>query len=270
VWTLGETLRQARLSKGVSMAEAARETRIRSAYLEALEAEDLASLPPPVYTRGFVRAYAEYLGLNPQAMVDLYQPVSRREPVPTLREAVPRVAVPRQLPLRPVLVGIGVLIGLAALVYAWSWYQSVQAAVRETEGGPRLSRGTPTALVRGQPTVLVALSPVPSPSPSAVPIAASPVPTLTPEPTPSPTPTPVVDAILVEFRAIARVYVEAAVDGKQAMAETLAAGTERSLPLARESVVLRASNGAALDVRVNGTRQEPQTTSDPVEFTWSR
>jgi hypothetical protein len=178
------------------------------------------------------------------------------------------VAVPRQLPVRPVLVAVGVVIGLAALVYAWSWYQSVQAAVRETEGGPRLSRGTPTALVRGQPTVLVALSP--SPSPSAVPIAASPVPTLTPEPTPSPSPTPVVDAILVEFRAITRVYVEAAVDGKQAMAETLAAGTERSLPLARESVVLRASNGAALDVRVNGTRQEPQTTSDPVEFTWSR
>jgi hypothetical protein len=54
------------------------------------------------------------------------------------------------------------------------------------------------------------------------------------------------------------------------MAETLAAGAERSLPLARDSVVLRASNGAALDVRVNGTRQEPQTTSDPVEFTWSR
>jgi cytoskeleton protein RodZ len=268
VWTLGETLRQARLSKGVSMAEAARDTRIRSAYLEALEAEDLASLPPPVYTRGFVRAYAEYLGLNPQAMVDLYQPVSRREPVPTLREAVPRVAVPRQLPVRPVLVAMGVLIGLAALVYAWSWYQSVQAAVRDTEGGPRLSRGTPTALVRGQPTVLIALSP--NPSPSAVAVAASPVPTQPPEPTPSPSPTPVVDAILVEFRAITRVYVEAAVDGKQAIAETLAAGTERTLPLARDSVVLRASNGAALDVRVNGTRQEPQTTSDPVEFTWSR
>ena len=54
------------------------------------------------------------------------------------------------------------------------------------------------------------------------------------------------------------------------MAETMPAGTQRTLPLAKESVVLRASNGAALDVRVNGTRQEPQTTSDPVEFTWSR
>ena len=64
VWTLGETLRQARLDKGVSLADAARDTRIRRSYLEALEAEDLAALPPPVYTRGFLRTYAEYLGLN--------------------------------------------------------------------------------------------------------------------------------------------------------------------------------------------------------------
>jgi cytoskeleton protein RodZ len=265
VWTLGETLRQARLSKGVSMAEASRETRIRSAYLEALEAEDLASLPPPVYTRGFVRAYAEYLGLDPQAMVELYQPVSRREPSPPLRPAVPRVAIPRQLPVRPVMVAIGVLIGLASLVYAWSWYQSVQAAVRETEPLRVNPRGTPTALVR-QPPVLLALSPSPSPSPVPTP----PTPTATPEPTPSPSPTAVVDAILVEFRTTARVYVEAAADGKQVLAQSLPPGSQRTLPLAKQTVVLRASNGAALDITVNGARQEPQTTSDPVEFTWSR
>ena len=46
MWTLGETLRQARLDKGVSLADAARETRIRRGYLEALEAEDAAALPP--------------------------------------------------------------------------------------------------------------------------------------------------------------------------------------------------------------------------------
>src|SRR5207244_11216619 len=84
VWTLGETLRQARLDKGVSLADAARDTRIRRAYLEALEAEDAASLPPAVYTRGFLRTYAEYLGLNAQALVDLYQPPARRAPSPQL------------------------------------------------------------------------------------------------------------------------------------------------------------------------------------------
>jgi cytoskeleton protein RodZ len=262
VWTLGETLRQARLSKGVSLAEAARDTRIRGGYLEALEAEDAAALPAPVYTRGFLRSYAEYLGLNPQAMVDLYQPAARREPSPVLRPAVPRVAIPRQLPVRPVLVAFGLLLGLLALVYAWNWYQEVQAAVRQEQGVRPVARvGTPTALVR-QPTAFpIVLSPSPSQSPS---------PTATPEPTPAPTPTPVLDGILLEFRATARVYVEAAVDGKQVLAETLAAGSQRTLPFAKESIVLRASNGSAIDITVNGARQPAQPTSEPVEFTWRR
>ena len=102
--TLGETLRRARLDRGISIEDAARDTRIRARYLEALEAEDLNLLPPSVYTRGFVRTYAEYLGLNPQAMVDLYQPPVRRErePSPPLKAAVPRVAVPRALPIGPI------------------------------------------------------------------------------------------------------------------------------------------------------------------------
>jgi hypothetical protein len=80
----------------------------------------------------------------------------------------------------------------------------------------------------------------------------------------------VIDGILVEFRATARVYVEAAVDGKQVLAETLAAGTQRTLPLAQNSVVMRASNGSAVDVTVNGTHQDPQTATDPMEFNWKR
>src|SRR2546430_10561182 len=126
VWTLGETLRQARLDKGVSLADAARETRIRRSYLEALEAEDAAALPPQVYTRGFLKTYAEYLGLSPESMVDLYQPSTRREPSPTLRSAVPHVAIPRQIPLRPVMYGISSIVFVAMVGFAWNWYQDVQ------------------------------------------------------------------------------------------------------------------------------------------------
>jgi hypothetical protein len=80
----------------------------------------------------------------------------------------------------------------------------------------------------------------------------------------------VIDGILVEFRTTARVYVEAAVDGKPAIAETLPAGTQRSLPIGKDSVIMRASNGSAVDVTVNGTRQPTQTATDPVELTWKR
>jgi cytoskeleton protein RodZ len=260
VWTLGETLRQARLDKGVSLADAARETRIRRSYLEALEAEDAASLPPLVYTRGFLKTYAEYLGLSPEAMVDLYQPSTRREPSTTLRSAVPHVAIPRQIPLRPVMYGISSIVFIALVGFAWNWYQDVQ----HTLNGDQTLRGR-----SGTPTATGARLPTPFPL-----VLASPSPTVspTPEPLPSPSPsaTPVVDGILVEFRTNARVYVEAAVDGKQVLAETVPAGTQRSLPLGKSTVVLRASVGSALDVTVNGAHQDPQTATYPMELTWTR
>lgn len=256
MWTLGETLRQARLDKSVSLADAARDTRIRRSYLEALEAEDVASLPPAVYTRGFLRTYAEYLGLNAQAMVDLYQPPARREPSPQLRPAVPRVAIPRQIPLRPVMYGISGIAFVAAIGFAWNWYQDVQHTLNQGDSSLRARVGTPT--------------PGGARLPTAFPIVASPSPTPVPTPEPTPSPTPTIDGILVEFRTTSRVYVEAAVDGQQVVAETLAPGTQRTLPLAQNSVIMRTSNGSAVDVTVNGVHQDPQAATEPVELTWQR
>jgi hypothetical protein len=108
---------------------------------------------------------------------------------------------------------------------------------------------------------------LPTPFPIALP---SPSATAVPTPEPSPSPTAVVDGILVEFRATARVYVEAAVDGKQVLAETLATGNQRSLPLAQNTVVMRVSNGSAVDITVNGTHRDPETATDPMEFNWKR
>jgi cytoskeletal protein RodZ len=258
VWTLGETLRQARLDRSASLAEAAHDTRIRRSYLEALEAEDYAALPPAVYTRGFLRTYAEYLGLNAQSMVDLYQPTARREPGPTLRPAVPHLAIPRQIPLRPVLYGIGGIVFVLAMGFAWNWYQDVQHTLNQSDANIRQARlGTPTPIGARLPTSIPVLLATPSP-------------TLEPTPEPTATPTPAIDGILVEFRTNARVYVEAAVDGKQVVAETLAAGTQRQLPLAQTSVIMRSSNGAALDITVNGAHQDPQSATAPVELSWQR
>ena len=260
MWTLGETLRQARLDKGVSLADAARETRIRRTYLEALESEDPAALPAAVYTRGFLKTYAEYLGLNPQSMLDLYQPAARRESGPPLRAAVPRMAIPRQIPLRPVLYGIGGLVFVVLLGFGWNLYQDVQQSLREADSTTLRPRaGTPTPTGARLPTAIpIALA------------AASPSPSPTTEPTPAPTSTPQIDGILVEFRTSGRVYVEAAVDGQQVLAETLAPGTQRSLPVANSSVIMRVSNPSLLDVTVNNVHQDPHTGTDPMELSWKR
>ena len=62
--SIGQTLRQTREDQRITLDKASEVTRIRVAYLQALEADDHATLPSPVQTRGFLRNYAEYLGLN--------------------------------------------------------------------------------------------------------------------------------------------------------------------------------------------------------------
>ncbi len=62
---LGEVLRLARERKGVDLYRAERDTKIRAKHLEALENGDYAELPGAVYTKGFLRNYAVYLGLDP-------------------------------------------------------------------------------------------------------------------------------------------------------------------------------------------------------------
>ena len=63
----GQTLRAAREAKHWDVARAERDTRIRARYLTALEEGDYADLPAAVYAQGFVRNYATYLGLDPEA-----------------------------------------------------------------------------------------------------------------------------------------------------------------------------------------------------------
>ena len=110
---LGELLRKTREEKGLSLAQVEEATRIRSAYLQALEDEAYERLPAPVYARGFLKNYALYLGLDPQQVLASYH-----EP-----EALPAVG-PTSLimdePLEPIPVRLRRLwpVGLALLAVA--------------------------------------------------------------------------------------------------------------------------------------------------------
>jgi len=80
--SLGDRLRRARTKRRIGLEEIARETRIDARHLSALEKNDLDQLPGGAFDRGFVRTYADYLGLDTDAMVQAYE----RE-VASLREA---------------------------------------------------------------------------------------------------------------------------------------------------------------------------------------
>jgi cytoskeletal protein RodZ len=70
--SVGAHLRQLRETRGISLEEIARATRVNSSYLIALETDDHASLPVPVFTRGFIRAYCQALGEPPDQSLALY------------------------------------------------------------------------------------------------------------------------------------------------------------------------------------------------------
>jgi cytoskeleton protein RodZ len=63
---VGAVLRDAREQRGLSLDQLAQATKIRVTVLQAIETNRGEKLPEPIFLRGFVRAYAREVGLNPQ------------------------------------------------------------------------------------------------------------------------------------------------------------------------------------------------------------
>jgi hypothetical protein len=72
MFAIGDSLREARTRRGLSAADVHKSIRIRERYLTALEEERWEILPGEAYTKGFLRTYAEYLGLNGNLYIDEY------------------------------------------------------------------------------------------------------------------------------------------------------------------------------------------------------
>src|SRR5271169_2910897 len=62
--SIGSTLKQRREARHLSIQQVAEQTRVRMHYLQALENDDLSAIPSMVQARGFLRLYAEFLGLK--------------------------------------------------------------------------------------------------------------------------------------------------------------------------------------------------------------
>jgi cytoskeleton protein RodZ len=72
MFAIGDSLREARTRRGLSAADVRKGIRIRERYLTALEEEHWELLPGEAYTKGFLRTYAEFLGLNGNLYIDEY------------------------------------------------------------------------------------------------------------------------------------------------------------------------------------------------------
>jgi hypothetical protein len=137
------------LRHGLDFAEAELATKIRGKYLRALEQEQFELLPAQTYVRGFLRSYAEYLGLDGQLYVDEYN--SRYvtgEEEPTLR---PRRSgagrAQRRVESRGVLVALGAIAAVVALfIAAWKF-----GGGDEPQALPNLSRTTARTVTARKP-----------------------------------------------------------------------------------------------------------------------
>lgn len=115
--TVGEMIRNARLKQEKTIGDVSDELCIRKAYVEAIENMDLSQMPQMPYAIGFVRSYADYLGLNSNRIVFLYRKAivgdaaEEDENIPNDEPSVPN--------LKHLLISF---IGLVAVFVIWtSW-----------------------------------------------------------------------------------------------------------------------------------------------------
>ncbi|MFA5051746.1 MAG: helix-turn-helix domain-containing protein [Patescibacteria group bacterium] len=111
--TLGERLKKVREEAGISLDAAADKTQVRKQYLEALERGTYADLPGPVYIENFLKRYAEFLGVSPDFVIDVYKHQDQKSLKKEYKQRWPLSHVPPREVITPrvlKLVGIGLLI----------------------------------------------------------------------------------------------------------------------------------------------------------------
>jgi hypothetical protein len=122
VFEIGNSLREARVRRGIDFAQAELATKIRGKYLRALEEEEFELLPGETYVKGFLRLYAEYLGLDGQLYVDefnsRYVAGDERDPRPRRSRSKPKRS--RRFETTVVLAALAVIAVLTVVVItAW-------------------------------------------------------------------------------------------------------------------------------------------------------
>ena len=143
---LGASFKKARESKGLSLAKIAAETRISSRFLEAIEKEEFHLLPGGIFNRGFIRTYAERVGLDPEPALSEYeQLIKTQEPEQQIASTEsPVTKSPKNF--YPVVIG--------ALVLAIIIFYIVTR-----DSGNRVRTGEPPAIAATEPATSTPLTP---------------------------------------------------------------------------------------------------------------
>jgi hypothetical protein len=156
VFEIGNSLREARLRQGLDFPEIEQATKIRGKYLRSLEEEQFDVLPAQTYVKGFLRSYADYLGLDGQLYVDEFNSRYVRGELEEEEEQQPfrlrgseSMGRSNGLQGKAVMVTIAVIAGLTVFVFA-----AAKRAGNHDEGNP-LGNPPATSHVKKRQTTLV-------------------------------------------------------------------------------------------------------------------
>ena len=241
---VGAELRDARVRRGLSLDQLARTTKIGGAILCSIETNQREKLPAPVFLRGFLRAYAREVGLNPEDTVRRYlrqfQPADEKAEAPlpatsqTPREptrAAESASDADRRSMRAQWLLIGVLVAIAG-------FTAIRWRANHPDGAASLA--SPTESVQSP-------SPVASASPETLPVTA----------TTGSRDTPIVtadgDALRIEVHPRALCWLAATVDGKRVVYRLMQPGEQQTIEM-RDDAVLRIGDPVAFAFSINGAQ----------------
>ena len=160
MFEIGNSLREARLRQELDLARVEDDTKIRAKYLQALEDERFDVLPAETYVKGFLRTYAEYLGLDGQIYVDEFNSRVARAEEPAVSSA------PTRKPRQRASESSFVVIALAGIV-AVALFVIVAFAFGNEDGNRDPASGLTTRTSDTTPAGSAAGSPAAGSGPSA-------------------------------------------------------------------------------------------------------
>jgi len=230
---VGLELRSAREAKGLSIASLAQRIRVQPRTLSAIELNDLSSLPPRPFGRGFVRAYAEEVNLDPDLTVHSFfsQFPTADVPPPSLPRPSAEAIIAAPSPLS----GLGTAAAILLVV--------VTAAVvlgRRNDAAEQNAVGTTGS--NAPVASAAAVAPPGAASPAPAPVAATAPPAAAP--------------LRVSFTVTRECWVAATADGQRTLYRTLQPNESQTIN-ASEVIALRFGDAGAVKWTVNGRQGSP-------------
>lgn len=250
----GPWLRRQREIRQIELHEIADRTKISVRYLKAMEQDRFELLPGAVFTRGFLREYARYVGLNPDEVVNFYLSTQEEEP----EDAEPEMEAPERSGSRVsriawglVLLAVLVLLGWLLVRYVPSFSAPPEPAAPQTEA--------PTGTTEELPAPADAPAPADRELPETADRQTAPAETRVGMAADAPEP-PL--EVTVDFQEDC--WIEVRIDGDEMLSQRFAQG--ESLQIAAEERVefLALGNAGGVRLRVNGVSYPLEATSGEV------